>query len=68
MKGKIKWFVKTKGYGFITGEDSKDYFVHSTALPEEQEDIHEEDNAEVTFDVINTDRGTQAQNVVFVEE
>ena len=33
MQGKIKWFNPTKGYGFITSnEDSKDIFLHISAL------------------------------------
>lgn len=26
--GKVKFFNETKGYGFITGDDGKEYFVH----------------------------------------
>ena len=33
MKGAIKWYNSKKGYGFITGEDGKDIFVHRTAVP-----------------------------------
>jgi CspA family cold shock protein len=33
MKGAIKWYNPKKGYGFITGEDGKDIFVHRTAVP-----------------------------------
>jgi len=33
MKGTIKWYNPKKGYGFITGEDGKDIFVHRTAVP-----------------------------------
>lgn len=33
MKGTVKWFNATKGYGFIEPEDgSKDAFVHISAV------------------------------------
>ncbi|HNQ43268.1 MAG TPA: cold shock domain-containing protein, partial [Candidatus Cloacimonadota bacterium] len=28
MTGKVKWFNKNKGYGFIITDDNKEYFVH----------------------------------------
>jgi CspA family cold shock protein len=28
MQGRVKWFDAKKGYGFISGEDGTDYFVH----------------------------------------
>ena len=28
----MKWFNNSKGYGFITGEDGKDVFVHYTSI------------------------------------
>jgi len=68
MKGTFKWYNREKGFGFIIGEDSKDYFVHYSALPDGQENIKEEDKITVTFEVKDTDRGTQAQNVVFTKE
>ena len=32
LLGKVKWFDKTKGYGFISTDDNKDYFIHKTNL------------------------------------
>lgn len=32
MQGTVKWFDSGKGYGFITGEDGKDAFIHQTAI------------------------------------
>lgn len=28
MKGHCKWFNDAKGFGFVHGEDGKDYFAH----------------------------------------
>ena len=32
MKGKIKMFNAARGFGFITGEDGKDVYVHTSAV------------------------------------
>lgn len=60
MKGKVKFFNRMKGFGFITGEDGGEYFVHKSALKEGVE-INENDS--VTFDVVSGDRGPKAENV-----
>jgi CspA family cold shock protein len=31
-KGTVKFFNRLKGFGFITGSNGKDYFVHSSTL------------------------------------
>lgn len=31
-KGTVKWFNNAKGYGFITDENGKDYFVHYSSI------------------------------------
>ncbi len=60
MKGKVKFFNGQKGFGFIAGEDGKEFFVHSTGLNEGVE-INEDDS--VIFDVEEGDRGPKAVNV-----
>ena len=61
--GKVKWFNRSKGFGFIEADDG-DYFVHHTALASGTE-LHEGDS--VTFDPVETERGMQAQNVTVKE-
>ena len=61
--GKVKWFNAEKGYGFITGDDGKDIFVHYSAIQGEGFKTLDEGQAE-SFDVKDTDRGPQAENVV----
>ena len=65
MKGKVKFFNRTKNFGFIEGEDGKEYFVHATALPE---GVTLNENDPVTFDVEEGDRGKKAVNVTVGDE
>ncbi|MCF0111264.1 MAG: cold shock domain-containing protein [Erysipelotrichaceae bacterium] len=63
MQGKVKKFNKEKGYGFITLEDGKDVFFHYSQLVMEGYKTIDE-GAEVEFEVVETERGPQAHNVV----
>ena len=60
MKGKIKFFDDTKGFGFIAAEDGKEIFVHQSAL---DEGVTLQEGDSVTFDVEQGDRGPKAVNV-----
>lgn len=60
MEGKIKWYSGQKGYGFISGEDGKDYFVHHTQVPQE---LRLREGDAITFEAADTDKGLQAHNV-----
>lgn len=60
MKGTVKFFNDMKGFGFISAEDGKEYFVHMSAIAE---GVKLSENDEVTFDVENGDRGPKAVNV-----
>ncbi len=63
MKGTVKWFNDSKGFGFITAEDGKDVFVHHTSIQAQGfKSLAEGDK--VTFDVEKGDKGPKAVNVV----
>ncbi|MBM7558648.1 cold-shock protein [Marinitoga litoralis] len=66
MRGKVKWFDAKKGYGFISGEDGNDVFVHFTALKMDGFKTLEE-GQEVEYEVQENDKGLQAVNVRVVE-
>jgi CspA family cold shock protein len=59
MKGTVKFFNREKRFGFIAGEDDKEYFVHESGVTEGPID----ENDEVTFDVEEGDKGPKAVNV-----
>lgn len=60
VQGKVKWYNKEKGYGFIQGDDGQEYFMHHTQLPR---DAKLQPGDKMSFDVTETDRGLQAQNI-----
>ena len=60
MNGTVKFFHNMKGFGFIAGEDGKEYFVHSSGL---KEGVSLNENDSVVFDVEQGDRGPKAVNV-----
>ncbi|RCW64960.1 cold-shock protein [Saliterribacillus persicus] len=61
--GTVKWFNAEKGYGFIQLEEGNDVFVHYSAIEGEGFKTLEE-NQEVSFEIIEGERGPQAANVV----
>jgi CspA family cold shock protein len=62
MKGTVKWFNESKGYGFISPTEGRDCFVHFSAIVGEGFRTLT-DGEEVEFDVVAAERGPQAQNV-----
>jgi CspA family cold shock protein len=61
--GTVKWFNEAKGYGFITGEDGKDVFVHFSSIQGEGFKTLAEGQA-VSFEIEVGDKGPRAVNVV----
>ena len=62
MKGTVKWFDQTKGFGFILTEEGNDIFVHYTGIEGDGFVILDE-GEEVEFEVSEGRRGPQAVNV-----
>ncbi|GGI09901.1 MULTISPECIES: cold-shock protein [Bacillaceae] len=60
--GKVKWFNSEKGFGFIQTEGGNDVFVHFSAIQGEGFKTLEE-GQEVSFEIIEGNRGPQAANV-----
>ncbi len=63
MKGTVKWFDVKKGFGFIQQEDGNDVFVHHSNISGNGFKVLE-DGESVEFDVVEGDKGLQAENVV----
>lgn len=67
MKGTVKWFNDSKGFGFIAPEDgSKDCFVHHSAIQGTGFKTLAE-GARVEFDRVEGQKGPAAENVVQVD-
>jgi CspA family cold shock protein len=61
-QGTVKWFNDQKGFGFITGNNGSDYFVHhSSIIGNGFKTLRE--GAEVKFEIENGDKGPRAVQV-----
>ena len=58
--GKVKIYNKEKKYGFITGDDGKDYFFHASGV---SNDIYLKDGDNVEYKVVEGERGPKAVDV-----
>ncbi|MEG0290184.1 MAG: cold shock domain-containing protein [Erysipelotrichaceae bacterium] len=63
MQGKIKMFNQGKGFGFITLEDEREVFFHYSELMMEGFKTIEPETL-VEFDMVESERGIQAHNIV----
>jgi CspA family cold shock protein len=63
VTGRVKWFSDSKGYGFISRDEGPDVFVHHSNIAGEGFRTLEE-GQEVEFEIVEGQKGPQAQNVV----
>ncbi|MAG01843.1 DNA-binding protein [Candidatus Pacearchaeota archaeon] len=59
MKGRVKFFDRKKRFGFVAGDDGKEYFVHESGIVQGPID----ENDEVEFDVEDGEKGPKAISV-----
>jgi len=62
VKGTVKWFNESKGFGFITKEDGGDVFVHYSAIQGNGFKTLTEGQA-VSFEIVDGPKGPKAENV-----
>lgn len=62
MNGTVKWFNVKRGFGYITGEDGNDYFVHYSGI--NHDGFKRLRNRQhVKFELGENEKGTVAVNV-----
>ncbi len=62
VKGTVKWFNESKGYGFITREDGGDVFAHYSAIVGDGFKTLAEGDL-VSFEVVEGEKGPKASNI-----
>ncbi len=63
IKGQVKWFNESKGYGFIEQESGPDVFAHFSAIESEGYKTLAE-GQKVEFEVTQGQKGPQAEKIV----
>lgn len=62
VNGQVKWFDPRKGFGFITGPEGQDIFVHYSCIEGEGFRVLK-DGAAVVYDAEESEKGWKATKV-----
>lgn len=62
VRGNVKWFDVKKGFGFIVGPEGQDVFIHYSQIQTDGFRLLK-DGEEVEYDLLETSKGFQAQNI-----
>ncbi len=66
-EGKVKWYDKKKGYGFVLDADGNDVFVHYTCFSDASlRSLNEGET--VVFELVPGEKGMRAQNLTLKTE
>lgn len=63
VKGIVKWFNESKGYGFISQDGGGDVFAHYSAIKGDGYKTLSEGDV-VSFDIVDSDKGPKASNII----
>ncbi|GAA1808754.1 cold-shock protein [Nesterenkonia flava] len=64
--GKVKWFDADKGFGFLTGDDGQEVYLHSSALPSGVSSVKA--GTRMEYGIADGRRGKQALSVRLLSE
>ena len=64
MTGTVKEYDRNRGFGFITGDDGDDYFVHVSGLGPKLQKFGLRTGQKVAFDTDYDHKGDKAINVL----
>lgn len=67
MQARVKWFDKSKGYGFIEQEGKEDIFIHYSNIDMNGYKTLNEGQL-IEFEMKATEKGYQAVNIKPIEE
>ncbi len=69
VKGTVKWFNESKGYGFLSQPNGEDIFVHYSAIQVQGNGFRTlKEGQEVEFTIEQGPKGLQASNVTVVSK